>query len=260
MLSFTKAIVRTPAPSVVNGINDYADGSKPDFEKASAEHQAYVKLLRDLGVSVTALDPLDDYPDSCFVEDPAVVFDDFAVITNPARQSRNHERELIKPAIRQFYSDKQIFEIKSPGTMEGGDVMPVDNNVIYIGHSARTNQSGIDQFTAIAQQFGKTVKAVPVKQVLHLKTGTTYMGHHKLLVAGEYIDNPDFQNFDQINVPSDEAYAVNCINTGNGVIMPAGFPKVKQLLQDNGFKTVEANMSEFAKIDGGLTCLSLRFK
>lgn len=256
---FTKAIVRTPAPSVVNGIDDYADEGKPDYQTALQEHQEYVKLLTKLGIDVTVLDPLPDYPDSCFVEDPAVVFDDFAVITNPARDTRNHERELIKPAIKKFYQDKQIFEIKSPGTMEGGDVMPVDDNLIYIGLSARTNQAGIDQFTAIAKKFGKTVKAVPVNKVLHLKTGTTYMGNNKLLVPGEYIDSPYFKDFDQIKVPSDEDYAVNCINTGNGVIMPAGFPKVKQLLEDNGFKTVEANMSEFAKIDGGLTCLSLRF-
>lgn len=256
---FTKAIVRTPAPSVVNGIDDYADEGKPNYQLALKEHQDYVALLQKLGVTVTTLQPLDDFPDSCFVEDPAVVFDDFAVITNPARDTRQRERELIKPAIKQFYNDKQIFEITRPGTLEGGDVMPVDNDMVYVGLSARTNQAGIDQFSKIAAKFGKTVKAVPVKQVLHLKTGTTYMGNNKLLVAGEYIDSPYFKDFDQLKVPAGENYAVNCINTGNGVIMPAGFPGVKKILKENGFTTYETNMSEFSKIDGGLTCLSLRF-
>lgn len=256
---FTKAIVRTPAKSVVNGIDDYADEGKPDYQLALKEHQNYVAILNDLGITTTILGPLEDYPDSCFVEDPAVVFDDFAVITNPARSTRQKERDLIRPAIKQFYTDYQIFEITSPGTLEGGDVMPVDNNVIYVGRSARTNQAGIDQFTKIAAKFGKTVKAVPVQKVLHLKTGTTYLGDNKLLVAGEYIDSPYFKDFDQLKVPAGEDYAVNCINTGNGVIMPAGFPGAKKLLEDNGFTTHEVNMSEFSKIDGGLTCLSLRF-
>ena len=192
---FTKAIVRTPAKSVVNGIDDYADEGKPDYQLALKEHQDYVATLNDLGITTTILGPLEDYPDSCFVEDPAVVFDNFAVITNPARSTRQKERDLIRPAIKQFYTDYQIFEITSPGTLEGGDVMPVDNNVIYVGRSARTNQAGIDQFTKIAAKFGKTVKAVPVQKVLHLKTGTTYLGNNKLLVAGEYIDSPLFQEF-----------------------------------------------------------------
>lgn len=257
---FDKAIVRTPGKSVINGIDDYADEGKPNYELALVQHRAYVELLKKLGIAVTVLEPLEQFPDACFVEDPAVVFDDFAVITNPARQTRQPEREFIRSAIDQFYEQNQIFEITAPGTLEGGDVMLVDNDLIYVGLSARTNQAGIDQFTKIAAKFGKTVKAVPVTQVLHLKTGTTYMGNNKLLVSGEYIDSPYFKNFDQLKVPAGEEYAVNCINTGNGVMMPTGFPGVKKLLEDNGFKVYETDMSEFSKIDGGLTCLSLRFK
>ena len=255
---FKNAIVRTPARSVVDGIDDYATMGKPDYDQALQEHQAYIKTLENLGVKVTVLDPLMAFPDSCFVEDPAVLADEFAVVTNPTRDSRTAEREQIRPALEKFYDADHIFEITAPGKLEGGDVMPVDGT-FYIGLSARTNQSGIDQFTKIAAQFGHKVVAVPVTGVLHLKTGTTYMGNHKLLVSGEYIDNPIFKDFDQLKVPAGEEYAVNCINTGNGVIMPAGFPGVKHLLETNGFQVVEANMSEFSKIDGGLTCLSLRF-
>lgn len=256
---FKNAIVRIPGQSVVDGIDDYAQLGKPDYATARQEHAEYVKALESLGVTVTVLSPIETMPDSCFVEDPAVVSTGkFAVITSPAKASRNPERDEILPAIEKVYDTDHIFYIKSPATMEGGDVMQV-GDTIYVGLSERTNQAGIDQFKKIAEPFGYTVVAVPVKQVLHLKTGVTYMGNNKLLVSGEYIDHPLFAAFDQLKVPADEAYAVNCIANGNTVLMPAGFPKVKQLLTDAGFNTTEANMSEFEKIDGGLTCLSLRY-
>ncbi|WP_281166070.1 dimethylarginine dimethylaminohydrolase family protein [Liquorilactobacillus sicerae] len=258
MLFFNNAIVRTPAKSVVNGIDDYANSGKPDYTKAVQEHESYVKLLTEMGIKVTILDPLVDYPDSCFVEDPAVVADKFAVITNPTRSSRTKEREKIRPIINKFYQKDQIFEIHRPGYLEGGDVMRV-GNTFFVGLSARTNQVGINQFTKIAGKFDYEVISVPVNEFLHLKTGTTYLENNKLLVAGEYINNPYFKNFEQLQVPSEENYAVNCIDTGNGVIMPAGFPKVKTILIQHGFSPYEINMSEFSKIDGGLTCLSLRF-
>lgn len=257
---FDKAIVRTPGKSVIDGIDDFANAGKPDYQKALYQHHQYVELLKQLGVAVTVLEPQEQFPDSCFVEDPAVLFDDFAVITNPARFTRQPERDLMRPVLDHFYEPNQIFEITSPGTLEGGDVMPVDNDVIYVGMSARTNLVGIDQFAKIAESFGKTVIAVPVEQVLHLKTGVTYLGNHQLLVAGEFIDHPRFSDFEQLKVPAEESYAVNCINTGNGVIMPAGFPQVKQMLHDHGYEVYATPMSEFAKIDGGLTCLSLRFR
>lgn len=255
---FSNALVRTPGHSIINGIDDYADLGRPDYERALAQHQAYVDLLSDRGVAVTVLAPLEAFPDSCFVEDPAVVAADFAVITNPARASRTPERGFIRPALEQFYSQDHIFEINAPGHLEGGDVMEVDGTC-YVGLSARTNREGFEQFKAIAAQFNHPALAVPVHDFLHLKTGTTYLGDGKLLVTGEFVNHPAFANFTQLVVPAEEAYAVNCINTGNGVIMPAGFPVVKQLLEDHGFPVFEAAMSEFEKIDGGLTCLSLRF-
>lgn len=236
---FSNALVRTPGHSVIDGIDDYANLGQTDYPTALAQHQAYIALLKDRGVTVTVLDPLEAFPDSCFVEDPAVVAADFAVITNPARASRTPERGFIRPALEHFYSQDHIFEITAPGHLEGGDVMEVDGTY-YVGLSARTNREGVEQFNHPAL-------AVPVHDFLHLKTGTTYLGDGKLLVTGEFVNHPAFANFTQLVVPAEEAYAVNCINTGNGVIMPAGFP------------VFEAVMSEFEKIDGGLTCLSLRF-
>ena len=243
---FSNALVRTPGHSVIDGIDDYANLGQTDYPTALAHHQAYVALLKDRGVTVTVLDPLEAFPDSCFVEDPAVVAADFAVITNPARASRTSERGFIRPALEHFYSQDHIFEITAPGHLEGGDVMEVDGTY-YVGLSARTNREGFEQFKAISAQFNHPALAVPVHDFLHLKTGTTYLGDGKLLVTGEFVNHPAFANFTQLVVPAKEAYAVNCINTGNGVIMPAGFP------------VFEAAMSEFEKIDGGLTCLSLRF-
>lgn len=256
---FKHAIVRTPGQSVIDGIDDYAQLGKPTYKVALQEHADYIQALTTIGVNVTTLPPLETMPDSCFVEDPAVVSTGkFAVITNPAKSSRNSERDKILPAINDIYDGDHIFYINAPATMEGGDVMQVDDT-IYVGLSARTNQMGIDQFTKIAEPFGYTVIAVPVTQVLHLKTGVTYMGHNKLLVSGEFIDAPIFATFDQLKVPTEEAYAVNCIANGDTVLMPTGFPQVKALLADAGFKTIDTNMSEFEKIDGGLTCLSLRY-
>lgn len=255
---FSNALVRTPGHSVIDGIDDYANLGQTDYPTALAQHQAYVALLKDRGVTVTVLDPLEAFPDSCFVEDPTVVAADFAVITNPARASRTPERGFIRPALEHFYSQDHIFEITAPGHLEGGDVMEVDGTY-YVGLSARTNREGFEQFKAIAAQFNHPALAVPVHDFLHLKTGTTYLGDGKLLVTGEFVNHPTFANFTQLVVPAEEAYAVNCINTGNGIIMPAGFPVVKQLLEDHGFPVFEAAMSEFEKIDGGLTCLSLRF-
>lgn len=129
---FTNALVRTPGHSVIDGIDDYANLGQPDYPTALAQHQAYVALLKDRGVAVTVLDPLEAFPDSCFVEDPAVVAADFAVITNPARTSRTPERGFIRPALEHFYSQDHIFEINAPGHLEGGDVMEVDGTY-YVG-------------------------------------------------------------------------------------------------------------------------------
>ena len=139
---FTKAITRKPCRALINGIAtaQFGEGT-PDYEKALAQHAVYVETLRSLGLEVLVLEGDERYPDSCFVEDPAVVMEGCAVITNPARESRNGEKYEIIDAIRQFYTEDQIFHIEPPGTMEGGDVMLVDRH-FYVGQSERTNAEG----------------------------------------------------------------------------------------------------------------------
>ncbi|MBR4394918.1 MAG: N(G),N(G)-dimethylarginine dimethylaminohydrolase [Eubacteriaceae bacterium] len=255
---FTKAIVRTPCRNMVKGITTSAYLGTPDYEKALAQHKAYIRTLESLGLDVTILPANEAFPDSCFVEDPAVVTKECAVITNPKENSRNGEKEEILPAISMFYSEDQIFYIKAPGTFEGGDVMKA-GNTFFVGQSARTNEEGIAQFASIMSAFGYKTVAVPLKLVLHLKTGADYMENDTMLLCGEFVDRPEFKDYRKIVISEEEAYATNSLWINGKVIVPEGFPKTMEALEKAGYETVAADTSEFRKIDGGLSCLSLRF-
>ena len=255
---FKHTIVRTPCSKVCDGITSAPELGQPIFEKALEQHAAYIEALKSTGVDVMVLPPLEEYPDSCFVEDVAVVAEKCAIITNPGAGSRNGEKEYIIPAIKEFYSDDQIGHIEAPGTLEGGDVMKVGNK-FYIGVSARTNEEGIRQFAEFFGSFGYEVIAVPLTEVLHLKTGVNYIENNKMLVSGEFIDKPDFADYEKIIVPEEEAYGANCIWMNDTVIVPLGYDTVKAAVEEAGYKVITVDTSEFRKIDGGLSCLSLRF-
>ncbi|HOL18263.1 MAG TPA: arginine deiminase family protein [Bacillota bacterium] len=255
MLKFKQIIVKEPGKSVVHGLTT-ANLGQPDYDKAILQHREYIRVLQSCGVEVKILPPDEDYPDSCFVEDPAVVTEKMAIITNPGAPSRNGETIAIKRALEEFFD---IFEyIRAPGTLEGGDVMRVENH-FYIGLSNRTNAAGANQFINIVSQYGFEGSVVPLKKMLLLKTGVNYIGDNTLLVAGEFIEHPQFCEFNQIVVDEDEMYAANCIRINDYVVMPAGFPKTEAKLVEAGFLIKKVHMSEFQKIDGGLSCLSLRF-
>ena len=255
---FKHTIVRTPCAGICDGITSAPELGQPIYEKALEQHEKYIEALKATGVDVKVLPALDDYPDSCFVEDVAVLSEKCAIITNPGAASRKGETEFIIPAIKEFYSEDQIGYIKEPGTLEGGDVMKV-GDCFYVGLSARTNEEGIKQFADFFESYGYTVKAVPLTEVLHLKTGVNYIENGKMLVSGEFIDKPDFADFEKIIIPDDEAYGANCIWMNDTVIVPLGYPNVQKAVEDAGYKVILVNTSEFRKIDGGLSCLSLRF-
>ena len=255
---FKHTIVRTPCSKITEGITSAPELGQPIYEKALEQHKAYIEALKSTGVDVKVLPALEDYPDSCFVEDVAVLSEKCAIITNPGAGSRNGETEFIIPAIKEFYSEDQIGYIKDPGTLEGGDVMKV-GNTFYVGVSARTNEEGIKQFAEFFGSYGYEVKAVPLTEVLHLKTGVNYIENNKMLVSGEFIDKPDFAGYEKIVVPEDEAYGANCIWMNDTVIVPLGYPAVQKAVEDAGYKVIIVDTSEFRKIDGGLSCLSLRF-
>jgi dimethylargininase len=231
---------------------------KPDFEKALVQHEQYVDALKSCGLAVTELPAEEGFPDSCFVEDPAVLGEGWAVITNPGAPSRKGEAGLILPAIERFYSSSQIFRVTDPGTLEGGDVMRIDHTY-YVGLSARTNAEGVAQFARFLEPLGCRVVAVPLEKVLHLKTGVNYLAEGHLLVSGEFEDSPLFAAFERHPVPQGEEYAANSLWVNGAVIVPSGFPKTTALIRSLGFPVKETDTSEFRKIDGGLSCLSLRF-
>lgn len=255
---FQNAIVKTPCKAMVNGITDHPELGVPDYEKALAQHAAYIEALKACGVAVTVLPASEAYPDSCFVEDTALCTKYCAVITNPGAPTRKGEVQSMAETLKSFYPADKIFAITAPGTLEGGDVMMV-GDTFYVGLSARTNAEGVGQLAALLAPFGCKVVGVPLTEVLHLKTGVVYLEDGVLLCAGEFLTKPAFEGYTKIEIPPEEAYAANCIRVNDKVIVPAGYPKVLAAIENAGFQTLVCDTSEYRKIDGGLSCLSLRF-
>ena len=258
MTKFNNVIVRKPCKAVCDGITSAPELGQPIYEKALAQHEKYIEALKKCGVEVTVLEADERYPDSCFVEDPALITRKCAIITTPGAASRNGEKDEIIGAVRKFFPEDKIEYIKDPGTLEGGDVMMV-GDTFYVGLSARTNAEGIRQLGEILNKYGLECVQVPLEKVLHLKTGVNYLENNNMLVSGEFIDKPEFAKYNKIVIPEEEAYAANCIWVNGTVIVPEGYPAVLKDVQDAGYETLVVDTSEFRKIDGGLSCLSLRF-
>ncbi len=253
---FTKAIVRKPARSLVNGITTHPEFGKPDYELAVRQHDAYIRALERCGLAVQVLPALEEFPDSCFVEDVAVCTKRFALITRPGATSRTGEIEGIRGLLATHY--QVIEEIKAPGTLEGGDVMMVGDR-FYIGLSSRTNAEGCAQFIKALERNGCTGAGVRMPPTLHLKTGCSYMEENVLLVDAAFAGYPEFSAFRHIDIAPEETYSANCLRVNDYVIAPAGYPRALAAIKARGMKTMELDMSEYRKIDGGLSCLSLRF-
>lgn len=252
---FSTAIVRTPGKSMINGLTT-AHLGVPDYERALVQHQSYIKALTECGLNVTVMPADEDFPDSTFVEDAALLTPYCAIITNPGAASRKGETLKIREAVSRFYSD--IEEISAPGSVEAGDVLMVGEHY-YIGLSGRTNLAGSNQLIRILENYGMTGSTIELEHVLHLKTGVAYLEHNNLIVSGEFVNRPEFTGFNKIVVPNAEAYAANCIWVNDTVLVPAGYPITASKISDLGYSVVEIEMTEFQKLDGGLSCLSLRF-
>lgn len=252
---FKHAIVRTPCPEMIHGITSATLG-KPDYTKALSQHKEYVKALGSLGLEITILDPDSRYPDSTFVEDVAMCTEGFSVITNPGAVSRNGEQKDMKGVLDFFYDT--IEQIKPPGTLDGGDVMMVGLNY-YIGISDRTNQEGADQLIHILEKNGMTGEKIEIENMLHLKSGFSYLENNNLLAQNRLLYHPVFERFREISVAVDENYAANSLWVNGTVLVPAGFPETRSNIEKAGYPTLTLEVSEFEKLDGGLSCLSLRF-
>ena len=253
---FNKAIVRTPGKSLVNGLSDSKHLGTPDYSKAIIQHQQYIEALKSCGLKITVLDPCEEYPDSTFVEDVALITPKCTIMTRPGAESRRGEvTKMTKTLESQF---KNLEYIESPGTIEAGDVMMVGDHY-YVGLSERTNLQGAEQLIAILVRYGLKGSTVRLKKVLHLKTGLSYLENNRLVVCGEFKNDPVFSGFDQIEIPESESYAANCIWVNDNVIIPSGYPITKQKVSATGYNVLEVDVSEFKKLDGGLSCLSLRY-
>lgn len=255
MKIFKQSIVKKPGKSYVSGLTTTNLG-EPDQDTLLIQHLTYIEALKKCNVVVNELPPSEDFPDSTFVEDTAVLALEFAIISNPGAESRKDEIKEIDSIIRKIYND--VYYIKSPGTLDGGDVLQIGKQ-FYIGISDRTNKEGAKQFKDIVESFGYRSTIIQLEDFFHLKTGVSYIGNNTVVVAGEFIDHSAFSEYEKIIVPEEEKYAANCIRVNDFIIIPEGFPKTKEKLNDAKFKTLEVEMTEFQKHDGGLSCLSLRF-
>ena len=254
-MEFTQAICRAPGQSIVSGLSG-TEQLAPDYGKAVEQHARYVEVLGECGLETLSLQVLEEYPDSTFVEDAAVLTPECAIITAPGAVSRKGEIIAIEPVLKKLFS--KIERIEAPGTLDGGDVMQIGPH-FYIGLSRRTNLNGAQQLIRLLEQQGLTGSTIPVREFLHLKTGVTWVGNNTLLAVGECIAYPELQSFNVVSVTAKEAGAANCLLLNDTIVMPAGFSHTRQKLDKLKVDVIEVDISEFAKVDGGLTCLSLRF-
>ena len=252
---FNKAIVRNPCRNFVNGLTG-ANLGKPDYQLALKQHQKYVEALTECGLDVIVLEPDENYPDSVFVEDTAILTPYCAVITNPGAPSRNGEIIEMKRVLLNHFSKIEV--IKAPGTLEAGDVMKVGHH-FYIGISERTNVKGANQLINILAKYGFSGSTINVGDALHLKSEISYLENNNLLSAAGFLNSREFQKFNLIPVHNSESYAANSLWINDKVLVPYGFPETKEKIQNAGYTIIEIDVSEFRKLDGGLSCLSLRF-
>jgi len=252
---FKKAIVRKPGRNLLNGITT-ANLGIPNYSLATYQHQKYIDALKECGLTVTTLEADEDFPDSVFVEDAALLTPQCAIITNPGAIERKGEIIEMKNVVQRFYSNLEMIE--EPGTLEAGDVMMIGTH-FYIGLSKRTNDAGARQLIKILNKYGMTGSTISLSNSLHLKSDISYLENNNLLLAGKSINKNDFKNFNIIQVDEDESYAANSLWINNKILVPKGFLKTKKKIERLGYLTIEVDVSEFQKLDGGLSCLSLRF-
>jgi dimethylargininase len=251
---FTHAIVRKPGSNFGQGLTT-ANLGRPDFDLIVRQHEAYVRTLRSIGLEVIVLEAEPDYPDAYFVEDAAVVTPNVAVITNPGAPSRRGEEKSIEPTLARF---RKTVRIVAPGTVEGGDVLMAENHS-FIGISERTNAEGARQLGRILEENRYTWTPVMVGAGLHLKSSVNELGRNTLLIREALAGHEAFKNFKKIVLDPGEEYAANTLWINDNLIMPAGFPSVRKKLSALGLPIIELDVSEVRKMDGGLTCMSLRF-
>lgn len=251
---FTTAITRKPGKNFAQGLTA-SDPGAPDYEIILQQHNAYIDTLKSFGLEVIVLDEERDYPDAHFVEDTAVVTPDVAVIARPGAKARQGEEDSIAPVLERY---RKTVRIAAPGTLDGGDVLMVGNH-FFIGLSERTNKEGAAQLGKYLEEYGSTWDAISVGAGLHLKSSINYLGNNTLMITDEFANEEVLKAYAKIIIDQDETYAANTLWMNGHLITPTGFPKTRRKLEAMGMKIIGLDMSEVRKMDGGLTCLSLRF-
>jgi dimethylargininase len=226
-----------------------------DLAKACEQHRAYERQLEKLGARVISLPAEPTLPDSMFVEDPAIVLDELAVIFPLGAPTRRAEAASIAQALSPF---RKLEYVKPPGAIEGGDVLRIGRKV-FVGFSRRTNREGIRQLTAMLEPRGYEVIPVRVEGCLHLKSAVTYVGQNTLLANRAWFDPGPFRGYEWADVDPKEPHAANALALGKTVLFPASFPHTRARLEQHGFQLTTIDISELQKAESGLTCSSLLF-
>jgi dimethylargininase len=245
------AITRAVSPAINRCELSYLERREIDLPRAIEQHREYVRCLQTLGATVIALDAEPDLPDSVFVEDPAVVVDEIAVIARMGVESRRAETESLAQALARF---RPLRRLTPPATLEGGDVMRV-GRTLYVGASQRTNREGIAQLAAVLSPFGYDVRTVDIHGCLHLKSGVCHLGRGAVLLNREWVEAAAFDGYTLIDVA--EPWAADVLELGGIVLMPASFPQTRSRLEAAGFAVRTVDVSELQKAEAGVTCMSI---
>jgi dimethylargininase len=249
------AITREPSPRMEAGERTYADDAPIDAALALRQHEQYQAALRRCGARIVHLPGSRELPDCVFVEDTAIVLDEIAVLMSMGAASRRAEVPAIEAALREFRS---LARVELPGTADGGDVVRSGRDV-FVGLSQRTNPAGVDTLRAILAPFGYFVVGVPVLHCLHLKSACSALPDGRFLVNAGLIDTSPLQERDLVQVPQAEPLAGDVLVIGERIIASDAFPETGALLTSLGWEVIPVSVSEFAKAEGGVTCLSLVF-
>ena len=250
------AITRAVSPAIINCELSFIDRKPIDLAKAQEQHRSYEELLEKLGAQVLSLPAEPALPASMFVEDPAVVLDEVAVILPLGTKTRRLEAASLAHALSKF---RKLEHVTLPGTLEGGDVLRIGRK-LFVGLTKRSNAEGIRQLAAILTPRNYEVIAVPVTGCLHLKSAVTYLGHNTLLANRSWFDTEPLAGYDWIDVDPAESHAANALAFGASIIFPASFPRTRTRIEARGFHVTPLDISELQKAESGLTCSSLLFQ
>jgi dimethylargininase len=256
VFDFDHAIVRRPGRSVVNGLRKGSDA--PTYEGVIAEHDAYVAALRAAGLDVDVLPPLEAFPDSVFVEDPALVFGEGAILLRPGVASRLGEAEHMRPVLARHFD--RVLELEGEEYADGGDVM-VTSDAVFIGLSKRTTRTGAEALARKLAELGRKARiAETPRDILHFKTASSILDERTVMATKTMADSGVFSGLKVLVVPEGEEGAANFLRLNDTVLVGARYPRTIDMLLDAGFDAKAMPVTEIAKIDAGLSCMSLRWK